>query len=49
MPEISGPSTAIVTISAAGNERLKEAVEKLREICRRKKITMIEPINEDLV
>jgi len=49
MPEISGPSTAIVTISAAGNEKLKEAVEKLREICRRKKITMIEPINEDLV
>ncbi len=49
MPEISGPSTAIVSISAAGNEKLKEALEKLREICRRKKITMIEPVNEDLV
>ncbi|WP_456468876.1 amino acid-binding protein [Archaeoglobus sp.] len=49
MPEISGPSTAIITISASGNEKLREAVEKLREICRRKKITMIEPINEDLI
>ncbi|WP_202320794.1 ACT domain-containing protein [Archaeoglobus neptunius] len=49
MPEVSGPSTAIVTISASGNDKLKEAIGKLREICRRKNIMLIEPINEDPV
>ena len=49
MPEISAPSTAIVTISASGNEKLREAIYKLREICREKNIIMIEPINEDLI
>lgn len=49
MPEISGPSTAIITISASGNEKLREAIYKLREICREKNIIMIEPINEDLI
>lgn len=49
MPEISGPSTAILTISAAGSVKLKEAIERLREVCRRKGITLIEPINEELV
>jgi len=49
MPEISGPSTAIITISASGKEKLKEALEKLREVCRRKEITIIEPVNEELV
>ena len=49
MPEISGPSTAIITISASGKEKLKEALEKLREVCRRKEITIIEPGNEELI
>lgn len=49
MPEISGPSTAIITISASGKEKLKEALEKLREVCRRKEITIIEPVNEELI
>ena len=49
MPEIAGPSTAIVTISASGSEKLKEAIERLRKICREKDIIMIEPVNEELV
>ncbi|AAB90304.1 ACT domain-containing protein [Archaeoglobus fulgidus] len=49
MPEISGPSTAIITISASGKEKLKEAVEKLKEVCRKKEIILIEPVNEELV
>ncbi len=49
MPEILAPSTAVLTISASGDEKLKEALEKLREICKEKGLIMIEPINEDLL
>ncbi len=49
MPEIAGPSTAVLTISASGYGKLEEALEKLREICRRKGLIMVEPINEDLI
>lgn len=49
MPEISGVSTAIITISASGKDKLKEAVKKLAEICKKKEIIMVEPINEDLI
>jgi len=49
MPGVSGPSTAILTISASGEDKLKEALEKLREVCMRKEIIIIEPVNEELL
>jgi ACT domain-containing protein len=45
MPQLNEPSTAMVTISATGKERLEEALNLLNEICKRKKILMIEPLN----
>jgi len=47
MPRVNEPSTAMVTISAAGNEKLREAVEKLKNICYEKGIIVIEPVNEE--
>ncbi len=44
MPYLEKPSTAMVTISATGEERLREAINNLRKVCRRKKITVIEPL-----
>lgn len=49
MPEVSGPSTAIITISASGKDKLKEAVKKLAEICKKKEIIMVEPIDGDSI
>ncbi|HDM60081.1 MAG TPA: ACT domain-containing protein [Archaeoglobus veneficus] len=49
MPKLNEPSTAMVTISATGKEKLKEAIELLRDVCRRKGILMIEPLNEEPV
>ncbi len=49
MPKLSEPSTALVTISAKGKEELKRAVSILREVCEKKNILVIEPLNEDLL
>ncbi len=49
MPRVSEPSTAMVTISAKNEERLKAAIEKLKEICKAKQIDVIEPINEEFL
>ncbi len=44
MPYLEKPSTAIVTISATGDEKLREALNRLKEICKKKSITVIEPL-----
>ena len=49
MPKLNEPSTAMVTISATGKEKLKEAIELLRDVCKKKGILMIEPLNEEPV
>jgi ACT domain-containing protein len=46
MPELNKPSTAMLTISATGQEKLDEALEILRRICKKKKLLLVEPINE---
>ncbi|HID42187.1 MAG TPA: amino acid-binding protein [Archaeoglobaceae archaeon] len=48
MPELSKPSTAMITISATGKERLEEAMKLLNEVCKKKEILVIEPLNEEL-
>jgi len=48
MPRVNEPSTALVTISARNEERLRAAIEKLKEVCKEKGIDLIEPINEEL-
>ncbi|AEA47586.1 ACT domain-containing protein [Archaeoglobus veneficus] len=47
MPHLNEPSTAMVTISATGKEKLREAINLLREVCNKKNILMIEPLNEE--
>ncbi|WP_457591843.1 ACT domain-containing protein [Geoglobus sp.] len=49
MPKLNEPSTALVTISARGKEELRKAVSILREVCEKKDILVIEPLNEDLL
>ncbi len=49
MPHLNEPSTAMVTVSATGKEKLREAIELMREVCRRKSILMIEPLNEEQI
>jgi len=44
MPQLRSPSTAMVTISATNEEKLKKAIEMLKDICREKDITVIEPL-----
>jgi len=44
MPCLDKPSTAMVTISATGEDKLKEAISGLKEVCRKKNITVIEPL-----
>ena len=46
MPVIDGPSSAVVTIRATGNEGLKKAVEILEGIAERKGLLVIEPIDK---
>jgi ACT domain-containing protein len=46
MPELSKPSTAMLTISATGQEKLDEALEILRQVCKKKNLLLVEPINE---
>ncbi len=45
MPELNQPSTAMMTISARNEEYLKRAVKILKEVCRKKDITVIEPLD----
>ncbi len=44
MPQLNQPSTAMVTISATNEEKLKRAIEILKNTCREKDITVIEPL-----
>ncbi len=44
MPQINEPSTALLTISAIGKDELKKAIEILKEICKKKDILVIEPL-----
>lgn len=46
MPELNKPSTAMITISATGKEKLHEAMSLLNKICREKGILVIEPLEE---
>jgi ACT domain-containing protein len=48
MPEVNKPSTAMITISATGKEKLEEALEILKSVCRDKHLLLIEPVNEEL-
>lgn len=49
MPYLNRPSTAIITISAKSEKHLKEAVKILKDVCKNKKILVIEPLNDDLI
>lgn len=49
MPKLNEPSTALVTISARGKDELRKAVSILKEVCEKKDILVIEPLNEDLL
>jgi len=44
MPCLDKPSTAMVTISATGEEELKKAIGSLKNICKKKGIAVIEPL-----
>ncbi|RUM34491.1 MAG: amino acid-binding protein [Archaeoglobus sp.] len=44
MPYLEKPSTAMMTISATGEKKLKVALDRLKEVCMKKKITVIEPL-----
>ncbi len=47
MPCLNKPSTAMVTISAIGDEELKKAMENLKAVCKKKGIIMIEPLEPE--
>lgn len=47
MPQLNEPSTAMVTISATGKDKLKEAMNLLNRVCGSKGILVIEPLNEE--
>lgn len=49
MPQLKNPSTAMVTISATGKDELRKALNLLNEICKKKDILVIEPLNEEFV
>ncbi len=46
MPELKKPSTAMITISALDEEKLKDAVRILKEVCSKKDIIVIEPLGD---
>lgn len=48
MPQLKEPSTAMITISATGKDRLDEAMGLLNNVCRDKEILVVEPLNEAL-
>lgn len=45
MPKLNEPSTAIVTISATNEENLRKAIDLLKDICKKKDIIVIEPLD----
>ncbi len=47
MPELNRPSTALLTISAVSKDKLEEAIEILRKVCKEKNIRVLEPLNEN--
>lgn len=47
MPAIDGPSSAIVTIMATGNDELKKSIKMLKDIAEQKDLLLIEPIERD--
>jgi len=44
MPELKKPSTAIIKLSALNEEKLRESVRILKEVCMGKGIRVIEPL-----
>jgi len=46
MPAIDGPSSAVITIMATGDEELKTSIEILRQIAECKDLLIIEPLEE---
>ncbi len=46
MPAIDGPSSAVVTIMATGNEELKTSIALLKDIAERKDLLVVVPIEE---
>ncbi len=44
MPQLNQPSTAMVTISATNEDKLRMAIEILKEVCREKDIIVVEPL-----
>ena len=46
MPAIDGPSSAVITIMATGDEELKKSIGILRQIAERKDLLVIEPLDE---
>lgn len=48
MPQLKEPSTAMITISATGKDRLDEAMGLLNNVCKDKEILVVEPLNEGL-
>ena len=46
MPAIDGPSSAVITIMATGDEELKTSIGILRQIAERKDLLIIEPLDE---
>ncbi len=44
MPCLKEPSTAMVTISAVSEEGLKNAISRLKDVCEKKGIMVIEPL-----
>jgi ACT domain-containing protein len=46
MPAIDGPSSAVITIMATGDDELKKSIGILRKIAERKELLVIEPLDE---
>jgi ACT domain-containing protein len=46
MPAIDGPSSAVITIMATGDEELKKSLVILRNIAERKELLIIEPLDD---
>jgi len=44
MPELNKPSTAFIKLSAVNDEKLRESVRILKEVCKAKGIKVIEPL-----
>ncbi|ADB57345.1 ACT domain-containing protein [Archaeoglobus profundus] len=44
MPELNKPSTAFIKLSAVNDEKLRESVRILKEVCKAKGIKVVEPL-----